>query len=62
MFDEADKLLEDDFMTEIRAISEVDGFPTCDERQTMLFSATFPEEVHKWASDWLKKENAMVSF
>ena len=28
-----------------------------ENRQTMLFSATFPDEVHKWANEWMKKEH-----
>jgi superfamily II DNA/RNA helicase len=32
-----------------------------DQRQTLLFSATFPQEIQEWANDWLKKDNVMVS-
>ena len=43
VLDEADRMLEMGFIEQVRAI--VDGCPK--ERQTLLFSATFPEEISR---------------
>jgi superfamily II DNA/RNA helicase len=32
-----------------------------EQRQTLMFSATFPPEVQEWANEWLKKDHVMVS-
>jgi ATP-dependent RNA helicase DDX3X len=76
VLDEADQLLEDRFTCVLREISKQPGWPKvrlqpiltiinhkiqCEDRQTLLFSATFPTEVQIWANDWLKKANVMVS-
>nr|CAD2141651.1 unnamed protein product [Meloidogyne enterolobii] len=61
VLDEADQLLEDSFARDLRRLTKVKGWPKNEDRQTLLFSATFPPEVQVWASEWLKKENVMVS-
>jgi len=53
VLDEADRMLDMGFEKEIRAIVENHGMPQKEDRQTMMFSATFPEECQKMAQDFL---------
>ncbi|KAH6785015.1 hypothetical protein C2S51_037470 [Perilla frutescens var. frutescens] len=51
--DEADRMLDMGFEPQIRKIVEQMDMPPRGERQTMLFSATFPKEIQRMASDFL---------
>lgn len=45
MLDEADRMLDMGFEPQIRRIVEQDTMPETGNRQTMMFSATFPKEI-----------------
>ncbi|KAK9153365.1 hypothetical protein Sjap_000845 [Stephania japonica] len=51
--DEADRMLDMGFEPQIRKIVEQMDMPPRGARQTMLFSATFPKEIQRLASDFL---------
>ena len=53
VLDEADRMLDMGFEHLIRDIVEAHGMPSKDTRQTMMFSATFPEECQRMAQDFL---------
>jgi superfamily II DNA/RNA helicase len=53
VLDEADRMLDMGFEPKIRELAENADFPPKTERQTLMFSATFPEQIQKLAGEFL---------
>lgn len=53
ILDEADRMLDMGFEGKIREVAENSEFPSKTERQTLMFSATFPEEIQRLAGEFL---------
>jgi len=53
VLDEADRMLDMGFMPDIRRVVSSPSMPPKSQRQTLMFSATFPEEIRRTAREFL---------
>lgn len=53
ILDEADRMLDMGFEPQIRRIVEGEDMPRTGDRQTLMFSATFPKEIQRLAASFL---------
>nr|WKC16024.1 ATP-dependent RNA helicase DDX4 [Engraulis japonicus] len=56
VLDEADRMLDMGFEPEMRKLVGSPGMPPKEQRQTLMFSATYPEEIQRMAADFLKTD------
>ena len=61
VLDEADRMLDQGFMPDVEKITENDNCPKKEERQTLMFSATFSDEVQEAAKAFLKDDYLFVT-
>ncbi|XP_034459468.1 probable ATP-dependent RNA helicase DDX4 isoform X2 [Hippoglossus hippoglossus] len=56
VMDEADRMLDMGFEPDMRRLVGSPGMPTKENRQTLMFSATYPEDIQRMAGDFLKTD------
>ena len=54
VLDEADRMLDMGFMPDIQRCVSNPSMPKKEDRQTLMFSATFPDEVQRSAAEFLQ--------
>ncbi|NXJ00910.1 DDX4 helicase, partial [Psophia crepitans] len=60
VLDEADRMLDMGFGLDMKKLISNPSMPPKDKRQTLMFSATFPEEVQRLAGEFLKTHYLFV--
>jgi len=61
VLDEADRMLDDGFMPDVEKITENANIPKKEDRQTLMFSATFSDDVQEAAKEFLKEDYLFVT-
>ncbi|KAB0353264.1 hypothetical protein FD755_024026, partial [Muntiacus reevesi] len=61
VLDEADHMLDMGFGPEMKKLISCPGMPSKEQRQTLMFSATFPEEIQRLAGKFLKSNYLFVA-
>ncbi|XP_072682525.1 probable ATP-dependent RNA helicase DDX4 isoform X4 [Canis lupus baileyi] len=61
VLDEADRMLDMGFGPEMKKLTSCPGMPSKEQRQTLMFSATFPEEIQRLAGEFLKSNYLFVA-
>ncbi|XP_035533721.1 probable ATP-dependent RNA helicase DDX4 isoform X3 [Morone saxatilis] len=56
VLDEADRMLDMGFEPDMRRLVGSPGMPSKEDRQTLMFSATYPEDIQRMAADFLKTD------
>ncbi|NXV83569.1 DDX4 helicase, partial [Atlantisia rogersi] len=60
VLDEADRMLDMGFGLDMKKLISFPSMPPKDQRQTLMFSATFPEEVQRLAQEFLEHQYLFV--
>ncbi|KAG8131096.1 hypothetical protein E2320_017693 [Naja naja] len=60
VLDEADRMLDMGFGPDVKKLVSSPGMPSKDKRQTLMFSATFPDEIQRLAGEFLKTDYLFV--
>ncbi|XP_074669774.1 putative ATP-dependent RNA helicase DDX4 [Strix aluco] len=60
VLDEADRMLDMGFGLDMKKLTSYPSMPPKDKRQTLMFSATFPEAVQRLAGEYLKTDYLFV--
>jgi len=61
VLDEADRMLEMGFMPDIKRCMESSSMPDKKERQTLMFSATFPDSIQETAQEFMGESYIFVT-
>ena len=61
VLDEADRMLDEGFMPDVEKITENANIPKKEDRQTLMFSATFSDDVQEAAKEFLKEDYLFVT-